>query len=88
MENNIIYANGFQLSISTFEALLIFKVDSPVFDENHNIIDTVRENVADIRISPALAKVITGILAENIRQYEEQYGEINLQSYSNQNSEK
>ena len=35
--DNIIYANGFRVSIGGLETQLMFKLESPVIDENDNI---------------------------------------------------
>ena len=75
--DNIIYANGFRVSIGGLETQLMFKLESPVVDENDNISGISLKDVADIRINIALAKQLSEILKNAIDDYENQNNEVN-----------
>lgn len=69
--DNSIYSNGFRVSTSLFETQILFRIDSPQFDENDNFTGCEREDVADIRLSPELARKLRDSLTENLNSYEE-----------------
>ena len=76
--DNPIYANGFRVAVSQIETQLMFRVDTPRFDEKDQMVAIERKDVADIRISPILAKTLRDILAQHVEAYEKQYGEIKM----------
>lgn len=76
--DNPIYVNGFRIAISQIETQIMFRVDSPVYDENQQFVGVSQSNVADIRISPILAKTLSKMLDQNVKEYEKQFGEITI----------
>ncbi len=74
MENTkekIMYANAFGVSNSVFETRLEFSIETP--DENG---EKSKEVIADIRVSPQLAKMMRDILTQSLDAYESQIGSI------------
>ncbi|MBP5385671.1 MAG: DUF3467 domain-containing protein [Lachnospiraceae bacterium] len=76
--DNPIYANGFRVAVSQMETQLMFRVDTPQFDEKDQMTGIERKDVADIRISPILAKTLRDILVQHVDAYEKQFGEIKM----------
>ena len=64
-----IYANFVAISNSEYEMRIEFLVESPEQDNS-------LKEVADVRISPQLAKKMCEILKESIARYEEKIGAI------------
>lgn len=74
MENTkekVIYANSFSTSGSIVESRLEFIVETP---NESGVME--KEVVADIRVSPQLAKMITEILSKSLDAYEKQMGSL------------
>lgn len=65
-----IYANGISVSGSVFESRIQFLKDT--IDDIKN--EVTQEVVADIRLSPQLAKTLAMIIANNMQEYEKQFG--------------
>ncbi len=65
-----IYANGVTINFSIFEGRMEFVVDTPNYIKN----EMLQETVADIRMSPALAKALALYLLDNVQNYEKQFG--------------
>lgn len=75
--DNIIYANGFRMAVNASEVQLLLRVETPIIDEEKNELTCVEKtNVADIRISPILAKDFCKKLQAQIDEYEKTYGEL------------
>lgn len=75
--DNPLYANGFRIAVSAMEAQLTFRIDTPVFDPANNQLARVDSTeLADIRMSPVLAKQLSILLAQNVEAYEKQFGTI------------
>lgn len=76
MDNNmnVVYANGITINLSIFEARLEFLKDTP------NVVkkEVTQETVADIRMSPQLAKTVATYLLQNVVNYEKQFGTLPL----------
>lgn len=70
MEKKIIYTNQIQLAIQPMDFTLLLNVTSP----NGSV-----ENQAVVYLSPQHAKALLHVLAENVRNYEELFGVINLE---------
>ncbi|MCM1127708.1 MAG: DUF3467 domain-containing protein [Lachnospiraceae bacterium] len=73
---NTIYANGFRIAFSQLESQILFKLETPVFDETNNIAGATEVDVSDIRLHPALAKELYTKLGEQIDIYETNFGKI------------
>lgn len=55
--DNLIFTNGFRLTISDAETQLVLRVETPVIDEEKNeICGSNVVDVADVRMSTAMAK--------------------------------
>lgn len=74
--NNTIYANGFRIAFSQLESQILFKLETPVFDEANNITDVTEVDVSDIRLHPALVKELYTKLGEQLDIYETRFGKI------------
>lgn len=74
--NNTIYANGFRIAFSQLESQILFKLETPVFDEANNIVSVTEVDVCDIRLNPALAKELYTKLGEQLDSYETSFGKI------------
>ena len=75
--DNVIYANGFRMAVNASEVQLLLREETPIIDEEKNEITGVEKtNVADIRISPILAKNLCNKLQAQIDEYEKNYGTI------------
>ena len=75
---NVVYANGITINFSIFEARLEFLKDTP------NVVkkEITQETVADIRMSPQLAKTVATFLLQNVANYEKQFGTLPLLSFN------
>ena len=67
-----IFANGIGIRLSIFEGRLEFIRETPGADDN----EIIQETVADIRVSPQLAKTISLFLQDHISKYEKQFGDL------------
>lgn len=75
--DNVIYANGFRMAVNASEVQLLLRVETPIIDEEKNEITGVDiANVADIRVSPIIAKNFCKKLQAQIDEYEKAYGTI------------
>lgn len=72
----IIYANAFVVTNNLFETNLQFFIET-TDAEKHTYI---KEQIADIRLSPQLAKVLKSVMNETITEYESKIGLIPTQS--------
>lgn len=79
--DNPVYANGLKIAISPMETQLVFRIDTPSYDENDQIVGVIRNDITDIRISPILAKTLRDMLDQNIQEYEKVFGEIKIGDY-------
>lgn len=70
-KTNAQYVNSVSVSHSSYEIRTEYYVESPQENE-----ETLREKVADLRLSPQLAKVFLGILEQALISYEENIGKI------------
>jgi hypothetical protein len=70
--NNVepLSSNAIEMNFSIYEVSMNFLRDTAA---NGSI---TRESMADIRISPQLAKMITFLMQENIGKYEKEFGVI------------
>ena len=74
---DVIYTNAFQLTSGAAEIQLILKLETPIINaDNNSFLGTECTNLADIRISPFVAKQLSLALSHNIREYENNYGKI------------
>ena len=69
-----IYTNNANIQISYFDFRFDFRQLMPGADGG-----MVVERMASVVMSPQHAKALLGVLTENIRQYEEQFGSITMQ---------
>ena len=75
--DNVIYANGFRTAMNLSEVQILFRVETPVIDEEKNeITGNNSVNVADIRLSPIIAKDLCAKLQAQIDDYEKHVGTI------------
>lgn len=77
MINNM-YSNGFRIAVSPTEVQIVFRIDTPKFDEEDKLVGVVREDLADVRMSPALTKKLRDSLDQQIIEYERVFGEIKM----------
>lgn len=64
-----VYANGVSVNFSMFEARIEFVKDTP----NPANGEIIQETVADIRVSPQLAKALAAFLDKNVEMYESDF---------------
>lgn len=69
-----VYANSARMSVSTWDFVITFGVISTRPAETVKI-----EERLEVVMSPQHAKALLAILANNVREYENKLGEINLQ---------
>ena len=72
--SDAVYANGVNINFSIFEARLEFLRDTPDAIAKQ----IYQETMADIRMSPQLAKATALFLLQQVNSYEKQFGEISL----------
>ena len=78
-EKKFIYANGFRTTMGMLEMQIVFKVDSPIIDESTGeMMGVTTEQVADLRISPTIAKQLCLALQHQVAEYEKSFGQIKL----------
>lgn len=65
------YANKITVSTSLYETRMEFGIESPNDNDDNDI-----KKIADIRISPQLAKKLRDILSQSIDSYEKSAGKI------------
>lgn len=65
-----LYTNSVRFSVSTYEFLFTFGLKTEKEKEPKTLLN--------IRMSPQHAKVMSKLLAKNVRAYEQQIGEINI----------
>jgi|ERR1017187_8960611 hypothetical protein len=69
-----IYANDIQVQVSPWDMRFILgEVTDPIETAEHVV--TIRQ-LAELRISPQLAKSLSVILIDQLRKYEENFGQI------------
>lgn len=73
-----IYCNNIELGLSRYD--LVLRIGSATNDKV--------EELGQIILSPVHAKVLTNLLAENIRVYEQLFGEINIKEPSQEDLQK
>jgi len=74
MDQKIIYTNQIQIAMQPMDFMLLLNVASP----DGNI-----RNEALVYLSPQHAKALLRVLAENVKNYEEIFGEINVEPNAN-----
>ena len=73
---NLIYANGYRVTITDKETQLLLRVESPIVDEEKNEISgTTVVNVADVRMSTGIAKELYLSLKGHFECFNEGTGE-------------
>ena len=83
--DNTIYTNSFSIVMGHLDAVLTFKLETPILNEDNYQLERVeRTKIADIRMNPALAKELCIKLKEQIDMYEKMNGEIRSLSNSNE----
>ncbi len=70
METKVIYTNQIQIAMQAFDFTLLLNTITP---------DGKTENQAIVYLSPQHAKGLLHVLVENVQQYEELFGTINLE---------
>lgn len=67
MDHNSIYANSFYaVSNGSGEFILVFKLDTPILDENNNVkVDT--KEIARVILTTANAQQLSDAMAETLR---------------------
>ena len=71
-----IYANSVQVRVSVWDFLLVFGLASSESPEQVNI-----RNQQGIFLSPQQAKALWNILGQNLSQYEQAFGTLNLEPH-------
>lgn len=78
-EREIIYANGFRITMGLMEAQIVLKVDTPIISEEQSTINGVEtKEVADVRLNPSLAKQLYMALKQHIDIYEQNFSSLNV----------
>ena len=70
----IIYTNSIGVSASVFDIKLLINYISDSTEKNE------KENICEVAMSPQHAKAFLNVLQKTMKTYEENFGEINLQS--------
>ncbi len=71
---NELYTNAATVTNTFFDFILQFRREN-IFETKEGQSKTV-EDVASIRMSPQMAKALTGLLTQNVKAYEAEFGEI------------
>ena len=75
----VFYANGFRVTMGPAEVQMSMHIESPVIDENTNqVIRVEKSEVADVRMSPYVAKLLLNALASSVENYEKEFGELKV----------
>jgi hypothetical protein len=71
------YANSVQVRVSVWDFFLLFGLAHPTSPDEVQI-----ENQQGIYLSPQQAKALLNVLGQNVNQYEQTFGEIELEPVS------
>lgn len=71
-----VYANDLQMQTTPWDIRLIFGLITSTPVDNTGVVTVTQ--LGELRLSPQLAKLVTMILTQQLRGYEEQFGEIPL----------
>ncbi|KXG78305.1 DUF3467 domain-containing protein [Thermotalea metallivorans] len=88
MSEKRVYANRVDINTSVYDVLCTFYTMSPLRDEKNIIVGENVVDKAEIYMSPQLAKALAMLLTEQVRIYEENFGEIKFSQMNNNSSEK
>lgn len=82
MESNkgYTYVNRVEINSSIYDILISFYQASPVKDEIGKIVGETKSSETNIVMSPQHAKVFMNILADQVSWYEENFGEIDVET--------
>lgn len=69
-----LYSNALTVSNTFFDFTLTFKKEN-IYESEEGQRKEV-EDVSSVRMSPQLAKALSALLQDNVKQYEEKFGEI------------
>jgi flagellar protein FlaG len=70
------YANSVQVRVNLWDFMLLFGRVDPL---SHSPEEVQIQNFQAIYLSPQQAKALSGVLDQNVKQYESAFGEIRLQ---------
>jgi hypothetical protein len=71
-----VYANDLQMQTTPWDIRLIFGLITSVPIDSTGVVTVTQ--IGELRLSPQLAKLVTMVLTQQLRGYEEQFGEIPL----------
>ena len=72
----ILSFNGAQVTHNPHDFIFVLRQEFPIMGEGGKVVNIQKNIIARYNTTPAMAKILLNVLAQNIKMYEDKYGEI------------